>query len=80
MNLRPYQIDISIRGADIIARHNILCLAMEVRLGKTYTSMEVCRLSGAKNVLFLTKKKAISSIQSDYDTMQPPFEITLNNE
>lgn len=79
MNLRPYQVDISMRGADIIARHNILCLAMEVRLGKTYTSMEVCRLSGAKNVLFLTKKKAISSIQSDYDTMQPPFDITITN-
>ena len=79
MNLRPYQVDISMRGADIIARHNILCLAMEVRLGKTYTSMEVCRLSGAKNVLFLTKKKAISSIQSDYDTMQPLFEITITN-
>jgi hypothetical protein len=79
MNLRPYQVDISIRGADIIARHKILCLAMEVRLGKTYTSMEVCRLSGAKNVLFLTKKKAISSIQSDYDTMRPPFDITITN-
>jgi len=79
MELRPYQSDISIRGAKIIENYKILCLAMEVRLGKTYTSMEVCRLSGAKNVLFLTKKKAISSIQSDYDTMQPPFSITITN-
>lgn len=29
--------------------------------------MEIARLYGAKNVLFLTKKKAMSSIQSDYE-------------
>ena len=57
----------------------MLCLAMEVRLGKTYTSLEVCRLVGATKVLFLTKKKAISSIQSDYDTMAPDFDITIIN-
>ena len=79
MRLRDYQADISIRGADIISRLNILCLAMEVRLGKTYTSLEVCRLVGATKVLFLTKKKAISSIQSDYDNMSPGFGITIIN-
>ena len=79
MKLRDYQIDISKRGADILNRLNILCLAMEVRLGKTYTSLEVCSLVGATKVLFLTKKKAISSIQSDYDTMSPDFDITIIN-
>ena len=79
MKLRDYQVDISKRGADILNRLNILCLAMEVRLGKTYTSLEVCSLVGATKVLFLTKKKAISSIQSDYDTMSPDFDITIIN-
>ena len=79
MRLRDYQVDISERGADILNRLNIVCLAMEVRLGKTYTSLEICRLVGATKVLFLTKKKAISSIRSDYDTMSPGFDITITN-
>jgi len=79
MRLRDYQVDISERGADILNRLNIVCLAMEVRLGKTYTSLEICRLVGATKVLFLTKKRAISSIRSDYNEMDPGFEITITN-
>lgn len=79
MKLRDYQVDISKRGVDILNRLNMVCLAMEVRLGKTFTSLEICRLTGATKVLFLTKKKAISSIQSDYDTMDPGFDITIIN-
>jgi len=79
MKLRDYQVDISKRGLDILNRLNMVCLAMEVRLGKTFTSLEICRLAGATKVLFLTKKKAISSIQSDYDTMDPEFDITIIN-
>lgn len=66
-SLRDYQIDSANKGVDILNKYNILYLSMQVRCGKTATSMEVARLYGAKKVLFLTKKKAISSIQSDYE-------------
>ncbi len=52
-----------------------------MRIGKTATSLEVCRLINAKKVLFLTKKKAIGSIQSDYKSFGHSFEIQIiNNE
>lgn len=66
LELRDYQKEISLRGIKILRKHNILYLALAVRLGKTATSLNVAKLYNAKKVLFLTKKKAISSIQEDY--------------
>lgn len=65
MILRPYQTEISIRGAEILRKHKIVYLAMQVRTGKTITALEIARLVNAKNILFITKKKAILSIESD---------------
>ena len=56
MQLRDYQIDISKKGVDILSKSYILCLAMEVRLGKTFTSLDICRVLGFTSILFLTKK------------------------
>jgi hypothetical protein len=67
MELRSYQIDIANRAVSIINEHGMVYLSMAVRCGKTLTSLETARLYGATNVLFLTKKKAISSIESDYN-------------
>jgi hypothetical protein len=55
---------------------------MEVRTGKTLTALETAKLYGAKQVLFLTKKKAISSIQSDYYDFgyDKHFEILITND
>lgn len=79
MELRPYQIDISKSGCNILSKSYILCLAMEVRLGKTFTSLEICRLMGFRSILFLTKKKAISSIQSDANQILPGHDIVVTN-
>jgi len=38
-----------------------------MRVGKTLTALRTAKMVGAKNVLFVTKKKAISSILSDYE-------------
>lgn len=65
--LRDYQVDNSKKGLEILSRYKIVYLAMAVRTGKSVTSMEIAKLYGAKNILFLTKKKAISSIQKDYN-------------
>lgn len=44
--------------------------------------MEIAKLYGAKNVLFLTKKKAISSIDSDYESFgySEHFSILIVND
>jgi hypothetical protein len=65
MQLRPYQIDISKKAANILAAKNIVYLSMEVRTGKTITALEVCRLLNYQKILFITKKKAITSITKD---------------
>lgn len=72
MEFRDYQNDIISRGVDVLNKHRFLYLAMEVRTGKTLTSLGIAdRMDGVENVLFLTKKKAISSIVSDNDMMCP---------
>lgn len=53
---------------------------MEVRTGKTLTALNTAKLFGAKKVLFLTKKKAISSIQWDFDNFGFDFDITIIND
>lgn len=64
--LREYQLQLSERANIILREKRIVYLSMEVRTGKTATALNTAKLYGAKNVLFLTKKKAISSIENDY--------------
>jgi hypothetical protein len=79
--LRDYQIEISNKAVTILKELKIVYLAMEVRTGKTLTSLNTAQIYGAKNVLFLTKKKAIKSILNDYKDFGFTFEITvINNE
>lgn len=66
MQLRQYQIDISDAACKLLNEHKIAYLNMQIRTGKTITSLETAKKFGAKAVLFVTKKKAISSIESDY--------------
>jgi hypothetical protein len=77
--LRPYQIEIASKACDILKKRKIVYLAMEVRLGKTATSFEIAKLFGAKDVLFITKKKAISSIEADHSEFGYNFDITIIN-
>lgn len=80
-SLRDYQVKIATQGVDILNRLRIVYLSMQVRCGKTLTSLEIAKLYGAKNVLFLTKKKAISSIQEDYEDLGYTYSLTIiNNE
>ena len=81
MNLRPYQIENANKAHSILSTFRVVYMAFEVRTGKTLTSLEVARLYNAKNVLFLTKKKAIESIQNDYNNFNysQNFELTVAN-
>ena len=79
MQFRDYQIDLIEKGVKVIKSKGILYLAMEVRTGKTLTSLGICQKLKRKNVLFITKKKAISSITHDYNMMIAEFNIEIIN-
>jgi superfamily II DNA or RNA helicase len=80
MELRPYQTKISAEAVEILQNKHIVYLAMEVRTGKSLTALNTAQLYGAKRVLFLTKKKAISSIQWDYDNFGFMFDLSIIND
>lgn len=80
IKLRPYQEKLSAEALGVLKSRGIVYLAMEVRTGKTLTALNTAQLYGAKRVLFLTKKKAISSIQWDYDNFGFDFNLTIIND
>jgi hypothetical protein len=80
MFLRDYQNEISHKACGILKEKRIVYLMMQVRTGKTLTALETAKLYGANNVLFLTKKKAISSIESDYKNFGYTFNLTVTND
>jgi hypothetical protein len=79
IKFREYQKKIIIEGAEKLLFKGLLYLTMEVRTGKTLTSLGIGRLMNKKNVLFVTKKKAISSIKKDYLALKPDFDIVVIN-
>lgn len=81
--LLDYQITNSKKGAYILKELNIVYFGMAVRTGKTCTSLNTCVINGYKNILFLTKKKAVDGILQDYKDFffSEHFKITvINNE
>lgn len=72
MKLRDYQEELSERAVDKLNRKGMVYLSMEVRTGKTLTSIatasKICDMQDRqRNVLFVTKKKAIKDVQHQYD-------------
>jgi hypothetical protein len=81
MELRDYQIEIANKANEILNKYNIVYLSCEVRTGKTLMALETAKLFGANKVLFITKKKAITSILNDYNNFGYTFLFTvINNE
>ena len=80
--LRDYQKEISLKGIEILNKYGLVYLSMQVRTGKTATALNIALLGGFKNVLFLTKKKAISSIEEDYKDFNyiNDFKLTVIND
>lgn len=79
MQLRDYQIQISNQATDLLRAYNIAYLALSVRVGKTLTALQAVSNYGANSVLFLTKKKAISSIEKDYKLLNPGYKFHCTN-
>lgn len=69
MKLRDYQEEIRDKAIDVLDKYGLVYLAMEVRTGKTLTSLSICEKLNADSVLFVTKKKAIPSIMDDFEKL-----------
>jgi len=79
IKFRDYQNKIIVKGSEILIVKGMLYLTMEVRTGKTLTSLGIARLMNKSSVLFVTKKKAIGSIEKDYQALKPDFDIVVIN-
>jgi hypothetical protein len=79
MKFRDYQIRIINTATGVLQAHRFVYLSMEVRTGKTLTALGVAEKLGITNLLFVTKKKAISSIEADYKKLMPSYQITVIN-
>jgi len=78
--LRDYQQNISTDIANLLPIRKIHYLNGMVRTGKSLIALEVCKKVSAKKVLFITKIKAFSSIQSDYNNFGYTYELTIINK
>jgi len=79
MKFRDYQQSIINVGTKRLSDYGLVYLSMEVRTGKTLTSLGIAQKIGASSVLFITKKKAIYSIENDYELLNPSFELEVIN-
>ena len=79
MKFRDYQTTIIEKAKGVLEAHRFVFLSMEVRTGKTLTAFGVADKLGITNLLFVTKKKAIGSIESDYKKLMPSYQITVIN-
>jgi superfamily II DNA or RNA helicase len=79
IELRNYQIEISNKATDILNSSGWCYLNLATRTGKSFTSLQTAENIGAKTVLFLTKKKAITSVLNDYNLLQPNYTIQVTN-
>ncbi len=65
---RAYQDNAVKDASSILKDKGLVVLSMAVRTGKTFTSFGIIKEVGLKSCLFITKKKAIGSVQEDYNT------------
>ena len=79
MKFRNYQSEIIDKAFDVLVKYRFVYLSMQVRTGKTLTAMGTAQKLGVDNMLFVTKKKAISSIEDDYKLLNPKFSLTVIN-
>ena len=79
MKYRDYQIEIIKKATAVVSKSKFVYLSMQVRTGKTLTAMGVANNLNIGRMLFVTKKKAMSSIQEDYNKLNPNYDIVFIN-
>ena len=79
MEFRNYQKEIIEKASDVLIKNGMVYLAMEVRTGKTLTSIGISEYLGAESVLFITKKRAIRDIEVDALMFSPVYSLNIIN-
>src|SRR5690554_4916836 len=79
MNLLPHQQKAKDEILIILNKKSICYLNGETRSGKSLTVLFAAEEFGAKKVIFITKKKAISSIESDFEKAKLTYKLTVIN-
>ena len=77
--LRDYQVEAVNKCLAKIKAGRVPYLASETRTGKSIMALTVANEVNAKSVLFLTKKKAISSVLADYQKSGYSYKFTVTN-
>jgi len=77
--LRDYQKRIAKEGVDILNKHGLLYLALQVRVGKTLTSLAICDMLKCDDVLFITKLKVVPGIHKDHQMLGSQSKLTCIN-
>lgn len=83
MQLRTEQRVVVDKAKEILSSKGLMCLFAEVRTGKSIMSLTIANEGTSRkynNVCFITKKKAISSVESDYQKSGFKFQkLTVTN-
>jgi hypothetical protein len=77
--LRDYQIKNSNECTEILNKYGLVYLQHTQRTGKTLTALQIAENIKATKVIFITKKKAINSILSDFKDFNFSFELDVIN-
>lgn len=78
--LREHQLEVVRKAIPIIVNHDVVYLAVEMRVGKTLMALEIARQFGVRNLLWVTPKSAIASIEADFEAMgSPPYDLEVIN-
>ena len=78
IELRDYQVEIVNKASHILSCFRMVYLAMEVRTGKTLTSLAIAEKRGIYKLLFVTKKKAIADIEKQAEHF-PSIQVDVIN-
>lgn len=85
IKLRDYQERIAEQACALLCTHGMAYLALAVRTGKTITALYTAELLRKhsmlpmRTVVFLTKKKAIESIQQDFARLAADYVLAVMN-
>lgn len=77
--LRDYQIKNANECTEILTKYGIVYLQHTQRTGKTLTALQIAENIKATKVIFITKKKAIDSILSDFKDFNFNYELVVIN-
>ena len=79
IQLLPHQERAKSEIVKILNERKLCYLTGETRSGKSFTVLFAASDFGAKKVIFITKKKAISSIESDFEKSKLTYKLTVIN-